>query len=121
MSDAAIVVDDVSKRFRLYHERNQSLKAAVMRKGRAKYTELQALDHVSFEVPKGRTFGIIGHNGSGKSTMLKCLARILRPDSGTVTTFGKVSALLKQLESRAISPHTAAVQLLRELNLGGQS
>lgn len=95
MGDAAIVVDDVSKRFRLYHERNQSLKAAVMRRGRAKYTELQALDHVSFEVPKGKTFGIIGHNGSGKSTMLKCLAKILRPDSGTVTTFGKVSALLE--------------------------
>jgi ABC-2 type transport system ATP-binding protein len=95
MGDAAIVVDDVSKRFRLYHERNQSLKAAVMRRGRAKYTELQALDHVSFEVPKGKTFGIIGHNGSGKSTMLKCLARILRPDSGSVTTVGKVSALLE--------------------------
>lgn len=95
MADPAIIVDDVSKRFRLYHERNQSLKAAVMRRGRAKYTELQALEHVSFEVPKGKTFGIIGHNGSGKSTMLKCLTRILRPDSGSVTTFGKVSALLE--------------------------
>lgn len=95
MAEPAIVVDDVCKTFRLYHERNQSLKAAVMRKGRAKYTELQALDHVSFEVPKGKTFGIIGHNGSGKSTMLKCLARILRPDAGTVTTVGKVSALLE--------------------------
>jgi ABC-2 type transport system ATP-binding protein len=95
MTDAAIVVDDVSKMFRLYHERNQSLKAAVMRRGRARYTELQALDHVSFEVPRGTTFGIIGHNGSGKSTMLKCLARILRPDSGTIRTAGKVSALLE--------------------------
>ena len=95
MEDAAVVVDDVSKVFRLYHERNQSLKAAMMRRGRAKYTELQALDHVSFTVPKGKTFGIIGHNGSGKSTMLKCLARILRPDTGTVSTFGKVSALLE--------------------------
>jgi ABC-2 type transport system ATP-binding protein len=95
MSEPAVVVDDVCKTFRLYHERNQSLKAAAMRKGRAKYTELQALDHVSFEVPKGRTFGIIGHNGSGKSTLLKCLARILRPDTGRVTTVGKVSALLE--------------------------
>ena len=95
MDDAAIVVNDVSKKFRLYHERNQSLKAAVMRRGRAKYTELQALDHVSMAIPKGKTFGIIGHNGSGKSTLLKCMARILRPDSGTVTTFGKVSALLE--------------------------
>jgi len=95
MDEPAVIVDDVSKRFRLYHERNQSLKAAVMRRGRAKYTELQALDRVSFQVPKGTTFGIIGHNGSGKSTMLKCLTRILRPDSGSVKTFGKVSALLE--------------------------
>ena len=95
MAEPAIIVDDVSKRFRLYHERNQSLKSMVMRRGRAKYTELQALEKVSFEVPKGTTFGIIGHNGSGKSTMLKLLTRILRPDHGTVTTYGKVSALLE--------------------------
>jgi ABC-type polysaccharide/polyol phosphate transport system ATPase subunit len=95
MDDKAIIVDGVSKRFRLYHERNQSLKATVMRRGRAKYTELLALDDVSFDVETGTTYGIIGENGSGKSTMLKCLARILRPDSGTVTTVGKVSALLE--------------------------
>jgi ABC-2 type transport system ATP-binding protein len=95
MGDSAIVVDRVSKRFRLYHERNQSLKAALMRRGRARYTELMALDDVSFDVPKGTTFGIIGENGSGKSTMLKCLARIMRPDTGSITTSGKVSALLE--------------------------
>jgi ABC-2 type transport system ATP-binding protein len=95
MRDPAIVVEGVSKRFRLYHERNQSLKAAFLRGGRAKYTELMALDDVSFEVPKGMTYGIIGENGSGKSTMLKCLARILTPDIGTVTTVGKISALLE--------------------------
>jgi ABC-2 type transport system ATP-binding protein len=95
MAEPAIIVDGVSKRFRLYHERNQSLKAAFMRGRRANFTELMALDDVSFEVPKGMTFGIIGENGSGKSTMLKCLARILTPDSGTVTTVGKISALLE--------------------------
>jgi ABC-2 type transport system ATP-binding protein len=93
--EPAIVVDSVSKRFRLYHERNQSLKGAFMRGRRANFTELMALDNVSFEVPKGMTYGIIGENGSGKSTMLKCLARILTPDMGTVTTVGKVSALLE--------------------------
>jgi ABC-2 type transport system ATP-binding protein len=93
--DSAIVVDGVTKRFRLYHERNQSLKGALMRRGRARYTELMALDDVSFQVPKGTTYGIIGENGSGKSTMLKCLARILRPDQGSVTTVGKISALLE--------------------------
>jgi ABC-type polysaccharide/polyol phosphate transport system ATPase subunit len=92
---AAIRVDGVSKRFRLYHERNQSLKIAVLRGGRARYSEFWALQDVSFEVPTGTTFGLIGENGSGKSTMLKCMARILRPDKGTITSDGKISALLE--------------------------
>ena len=95
MSEAAVTVESVSKRFRLYHERNQSLKAALMRKRRAVVEEFWALQDVSFEVPEGSTFGLIGENGSGKSTMMKCMARILRPDSGAVTVRGKVSALLE--------------------------
>lgn len=95
MSDAVVRADGVWKRFRLYHERNQSLKATVMRRGRAKYEDFWALKDVSFEVPAGSTFGLIGHNGSGKSTMLKTLAKILRPDKGSVSVTGKVSALLE--------------------------
>ncbi|MFN2608175.1 MAG: ABC transporter ATP-binding protein [Acidimicrobiales bacterium] len=91
----AICVDHVSKEFRLYQERNQSLKAAVMRRGRARYEDLLALDDVSLEIPAGSTFGLIGRNGSGKSTLLKCMARILRPDRGTITVDGKLSALLE--------------------------
>jgi len=91
----AITVEHVSKRFRLYNERNQSLKAAVMRRGRARFEEFQALDDISVDVDAGETFGFIGENGSGKSTLLKCIARILRPDTGTVTVEGKVSALLE--------------------------
>jgi ABC-2 type transport system ATP-binding protein len=91
----AIVVDQVSKRFRLYHEKNQSLKTLFLRGGRARYEDFWAIDDVSFEVPEGSTFGLIGSNGSGKSTMLKCLARILRADKGTVTTRGRMSALLE--------------------------
>jgi ABC-2 type transport system ATP-binding protein len=90
-----ITVDSVSKRFRLYHERNQSLKASVMRRRRARYEEFWALKEVSFEVPEGSTFGLIGENGSGKSTLLKCIARILRPDGGSISTRGKLSALLE--------------------------
>ncbi len=92
---AAVTVESVSKRFRLYHERNQSLKAALMRKRRAIIEEFWALDDVSFEVPEGTTFGLIGENGSGKSTMMKCMAKILRPDSGKLEVHGKVSALLE--------------------------
>jgi ABC-2 type transport system ATP-binding protein len=95
MSDAVVRAGGVWKKFRLYHERNQSLKAAVMRRGRATYEDFWALKDVSFEVPAGSTFGLIGHNGSGKSTMLKTLANILRPDKGSVAVDGKMSALLE--------------------------
>jgi ABC-type polysaccharide/polyol phosphate transport system ATPase subunit len=95
VSEPAVVIDHLSKRFRLYHDRNQSLKAAVMRRGRARYEEFWALRDVSLEIAEGTTYGFIGTNGSGKSTLLKCLARILRPDEGSVSTRGKVSALLE--------------------------
>jgi ABC-2 type transport system ATP-binding protein len=95
VSEPAIVVDGVSKSFRLYHERNQSLKAALLRGRRAKFDEFWALRNVSFEIPKGSTFGLIGENGSGKSTLLKCIAKILRPDSGTISTRGSLAALLE--------------------------
>jgi ABC-type polysaccharide/polyol phosphate transport system ATPase subunit len=92
---AAITVDNVSKQYRLYHERNQSLKAALMRRARVRYEEFWALRDVSFEVPEGGTFALIGENGSGKSTLLKCMARILRPEKGRIETRGKISALLE--------------------------
>jgi ABC-type polysaccharide/polyol phosphate transport system ATPase subunit len=92
---AAIVVDDVSKQYRLYHERNQSLKAAIMRRARVKYEEFWALRDVAFEVPEGATYALIGENGSGKSTLLKCMAHILRPEKGSIETNGKISALLE--------------------------
>ena len=95
MSEPAVSVEGVSKRFRLYHERNQSLKAAVMRGGRAQYEDFWALRDISFSIPEGKTYGLVGTNGSGKSTLLKCIAKILRPDEGKVVTRGKVAALLE--------------------------
>ncbi|MFM7535919.1 MAG: ABC transporter ATP-binding protein [Acidimicrobiales bacterium] len=95
MGEPAVVVDGLWKRFRVYHERNQYLKASVMRGRRARYEEFWALRDVSFEVAAGEFFGIVGPNGSGKSTMLKCLAKILRPDKGDVRVNGKLSALLE--------------------------
>ena len=95
MSGSAVVVEDLWKNFRLYHERNQYLKAAILRGRRARYEEFWALKNVSFEVPTGTTFGVIGSNGSGKSTLLKCLTGILVPDKGSVKVHGRVSALLE--------------------------
>ncbi len=94
-AESAISVEGVSKRFRIYHERNQSIKAAVMRGGRATYEEFWALRDVSLEIPRGKTFGLIGENGSGKSTLLKCIAKILQPEEGSVTSRGKIAALLE--------------------------
>ncbi len=95
MSDAAVVVDHVSKRFKLYKERNQTLKSAVMRRRKSVAVDFWAVKDVSFEVPRGSTFGLIGRNGSGKSTLLKCLARILHPDSGSITMNGTAASLLE--------------------------
>jgi ABC-type polysaccharide/polyol phosphate transport system ATPase subunit len=95
VTDAAVVVDHVSKRFRMYHERNSSLKSAVMRGRKSVHEDFWALKDVSFEVPHGTTFGLIGKNGSGKSTLLKCLAKILYPESGSITANGKQASLLE--------------------------
>lgn len=95
MSNAAIQVSSVSKNFRLYHERNRYIKAALLRGRRARYEEFWALKDVSFEVQEGSTFGIIGSNGSGKSTMLKCLMGIYRPESGKIAVRGKIAGLLE--------------------------
>jgi ABC-type polysaccharide/polyol phosphate transport system ATPase subunit len=95
VSDVAVDVSGVWKNFRLYRERNQYIKAALLRGRRARYEEFWALKGVSFQVGHGETFGIIGANGSGKSTMLKCLARILVPDEGHIAVNGRVAALLE--------------------------
>lgn len=95
MSDVAVRVDNVSKSFRMYHERNQTIKSAVMRRRRSVHEDFWALKDVSFDVPAGSTFGLIGSNGSGKSTLLKCLANIYHPNSGSITHFGKIAAMLE--------------------------
>jgi len=95
MSEPAVRVEHVSKSFRLYHERNQTLKSAVMRRRVSVHDDFWALKDVSFEVPAGSTFGIIGSNGSGKSTLLKCLAKIYVPTSGAITYNGRLAAMLE--------------------------
>jgi ABC-type polysaccharide/polyol phosphate transport system ATPase subunit len=97
----AIEVSHVSKVYRRYSRRRQfaTLKSALLSGSlisdlKADET-FQALNDVSFSVPPGRTYGIIGPNGSGKSTMLKLVAGITRPTSGTVTVNGRISALIE--------------------------
>lgn len=89
------MVDQVSKRFRMYRERNLSLKSAILRGRTSIFEDFWAVRDVSFEVAEGETFGLIGRNGSGKSTLLKTLARILSPDEGRIVTRGRVASLLE--------------------------
>ncbi len=95
MNDIAVRVDHVSKSFRLYHERNQTIKSALMRGRRSVHDDFWALNDVTFDIPVGSTFGLIGSNGSGKSTLLKCLAGIYHPNKGSVTHFGAMAAMLE--------------------------
>ena len=95
MSEIAVRVDHVSKSFRLYKERNQTLKAAIMRGRTSVHEDFWALKDVAFDVPVGSTFGLIGSNGSGKLTLLKCLANIYYPTKGKITHFGRIAAMLE--------------------------
>jgi ABC-2 type transport system ATP-binding protein len=91
----AVDVQDVSKRFRLYHEKYSSLKEKIIHAGRVPHEDLWALRNVSFEVEEGTTVGILGRNGSGKSTLLKCICGVLQPTDGQVVVRGKLAGLLE--------------------------
>lgn len=95
MTDVAVQIDQVSKKFRLYKERNQSLKSAIMRGRTSVHEDFWALKDISFDINSGETFGLVGDNGSGKSTLLKCMAQILYPDKGSIAMKGRVAALLE--------------------------
>jgi ABC-2 type transport system ATP-binding protein len=92
---AAIEIEGLSKSFKLYREKYTSLKERVLKFGRVRYENFQALDGIDFTVEAGKTIGLLGHNGSGKSTLLKCIAGIIQPTTGTVRTVGRVAALLE--------------------------
>ena len=95
MSTPAIRVEALWKNFRLYHERNRYIKAAMLRGRRARYEEFWALQDVNLTVAKGATVGVIGSNGSGKTTLLKCLTGIYTPERGSVSIDGNLAALLE--------------------------
>jgi lipopolysaccharide transport system ATP-binding protein len=93
--DNAIVVRNVSKMYRIYDQPIDRLKQMVWRGRRSFGHEFWALRNISFEVKRGETIGIIGRNGSGKSTILQIIAGILAPTEGEVEVKGRVTALLE--------------------------
>jgi len=96
MSDVVIELKNVYKKFRLYHEKRDSVYEAIGGWfNRKKYYEnLQVLHDISFSVQKGETFGIIGKNGIGKTTLLRIISGIYKPDRGKVIINGSMIPIL---------------------------
>lgn len=91
----AISVENVCKAYKLYDKPHDRLLEALGLTKKKKYTEHFALSSVSFDVKQGECIGIIGTNGSGKSTILKIITGVLNPTSGKVRVDGRISALLE--------------------------
>jgi ABC-type polysaccharide/polyol phosphate transport system ATPase subunit len=93
---AAVRVEELTKVFRLPHRIYSTFKERALHPFQARtFTELRAVDDVSFQVATGEFFGIVGRNGSGKSTLLKCLAGVYVPDAGDLELDGRVSPFIE--------------------------
>ena len=97
MSEKMIEVKNVTMKFRMSDEPINSLKEifTTALKGKLNFNEFLALDDISFELEKGKTLGLIGKNGAGKSTTLKLISGILKPTSGTIITRGNIVPMLE--------------------------
>jgi lipopolysaccharide transport system ATP-binding protein len=95
MSEIAISVNNVSKMYKLYDNPMDRLKESLGLSRKKKYKEHFALNNVSFQIHRGETMGIIGTNGSGKSTILKIITGVLNPTVGEAVVNGRISALLE--------------------------
>ena len=95
MSQSAITVTNLNKVYKLYRKPSDRLRDALGIGRKKRYTELHALRDVSFSIGQGETVGIIGTNGSGKSTILKIITGVVNPTSGKLEVNGRISALLE--------------------------
>lgn len=96
-NNTMIRVSDVTMRFRMNNDKILSLKEFVTTalRGKLQYSTFTALEHVSFDVQKGETIGLIGRNGAGKSTLLKIISGIMKPTEGSVECRGNVVPMLE--------------------------
>lgn len=97
MKKKAIQLKNISVQYRVPNERIGTIKEYIIRlaQGKIDHQKFYALKDVSLEVYEGEVFGLIGHNGAGKSTMLKLIAKVLPPTTGQIEVIGNVSPLLE--------------------------
>ncbi len=89
---------NLTKVFKIPHDKSYGLKAAaisLLQKKKRTYEELRVLDKVNFSIKKGEFVGITGQNGTGKSTLLRIIAGVIKPTEGTIRVNGRVSPLLE--------------------------
>jgi len=112
ISPVVISVKDVTVAYRSYKQRPTSLKESALRFLRTgilkHFDTFNALQNVSFEIERGKVFGIIGSNGSGKSTLLKVLAGVLIPTKGEAAVAGTMTSLIEL--GAGFDPELSAVE-----------
>ena len=91
----AIEVHNVTKSFKIYQDKGHTLKEKILFQGRRAYENRNVLNGITFSVKTGEAVGLIGHNGCGKSTILKLLTRIIYPNTGRIEMNGRVSSLIE--------------------------
>lgn len=95
MSSPAIIAEGITVRFRPLVDRRPTLRRSLGRMRHRVAEEIVALEDVNLTINKGEAFGVVGRNGAGKSTILKVMAKTLRPDEGSINVYGKTSTLLQ--------------------------
>lgn len=95
MGNIKIAVKNVSKDFKLPHERHSSLKSTIINFNKRSYETFSALKDINFQIKEGEFFGILGRNGSGKSTLLKLLAGIYIPTNGKINVDGDLTPFIE--------------------------
>src|SRR3990172_3446081 len=94
----SVRIENISKVYRIYEKPQHKLKEAILRgafrRNDAYHREFWALRDINLVIRKGETLGILGQNGSGKSTILEIIAGVIQPTTGSLEVNGRVSALL---------------------------
>jgi ABC-type polysaccharide/polyol phosphate transport system ATPase subunit len=113
-----ITVKNVSKVYKLYNKPIDRIKESFNPFRKSYHKKFHALHDVSLELKRGEALGVIGGNGNGKSTLLKIIAQVLTPTSGSVRTKGRVSAIL-ELTSNLKPEMTGRENIIYNLKIQG--
>ena len=97
MNDIYLRAKNLALRYRVPDESNMSLKKTIVRNiigGRVEGGNIVALDNISLDLKAGDSLALLGHNGSGKTSLLRCLAGIMQPQNGTIETSGNLEVFI---------------------------